>query len=75
MQLKEVQRQPLLEKRFPPYQCLPLLSPALALLSAWICQHSAGRAELEREARGAFRGKARECGSGHPAGLALGNPE
>lgn len=37
--------------------------------------HSVGRAELEREARGAFRGKAREPGSEHPAGLALGNLE
>lgn len=35
-ELKEVQRQPLLEKCYFPYQCLPLFSPALALLSAWM---------------------------------------
>lgn len=33
VQLKEVQRQPLPEKCYPPYQCLPLLPLALALLT------------------------------------------
>lgn len=35
-ELKEVERQPLLEKRHSPHQCLPHFSPALALLSAWM---------------------------------------